>query len=135
MSAMDETFAENRRAQELFAIHTDRMRSQTDRMFAWLMVAQWLFAILLAIVFSPYGWEGKFRTVHFHVYVAIFLGGILSSLPIALARLRPGAAVTRHTIAIAQMFWSALLIHLTGGRIETHFHVFGSLAFLAFYRD
>src|SRR5205085_3892425 len=24
---------------------------------------------------------------------------------------------------------------LTGGRIETHFHVFGSLAFLAFYRD
>ena len=29
----------------------------------------------------------------------------------------------------------ALLIHLTGGRIETHFHVFGSLAFLAFYRD
>ncbi len=30
---------------------------------------------------------------------------------------------------------SALLIHLTGGRLETHFHVFGSLAFLAFYRD
>jgi signal transduction histidine kinase len=33
------------------------------------------------------------------------------------------------------MLYSALLIHLTGGRIETHFHVFGSLAFLAFYRD
>ena len=33
------------------------------------------------------------------------------------------------------MLVSALLIHLTGGRIETHFHVFGSLAFLAFYRD
>ena len=30
---------------------------------------------------------------------------------------------------------SGLLIHLTGGRIETHFHVFGSLAFLAYYRD
>jgi diguanylate cyclase (GGDEF)-like protein/PAS domain S-box-containing protein len=27
------------------------------------------------------------------------------------------------------------LIHLTGGRIETHFSIFGSLAFLAFYRD
>jgi signal transduction histidine kinase/CheY-like chemotaxis protein len=27
------------------------------------------------------------------------------------------------------------VIHLSGGRIETHFHVFGSLAFLAFYRD
>ena len=33
------------------------------------------------------------------------------------------------------MLMGALLIHLTGGRIETHFHVFGSLAFLAFYRD
>ena len=42
---------------------------------------------------------------------------------------------TRYTIATAQMLMSALLIHLTGGRIETHFHVFGSLAFLAFYRD
>ncbi len=33
------------------------------------------------------------------------------------------------------MLMGGLLIHLTGGRIETHFHVFGSLAFLAFYRD
>jgi hypothetical protein len=43
--------------------------------------------------------------------------------------------VTRHVIAGAQMLWSALLIHLSGGRIETHFHVFGSLGILAGYRD
>ena len=30
---------------------------------------------------------------------------------------------------------AGLLIHLTGGRIETHFLVFGSLAFLMFYAD
>src|SRR5438034_5541534 len=52
-----------------------------------------------------------------------------------MARAWPGEAITRHAVAVAQMLWSALLIHLTGGRIETHFHVFGSLAFLAFYRD
>ena len=56
-------------------------------------------------------------------------------LPVALALFQPGRALTRHTIAVAQMLTSAVLIHLTGGRIETHFHVFGSLAFLAFYRD
>src|SRR5690606_31527841 len=28
-----------------------------------------------------------------------------------------------------------LLIHLSAGRPETHFHVFGSLAVLSFYRD
>ena len=33
------------------------------------------------------------------------------------------------------MLFSSLLIHLLGGRIESHFHVFGSLAFLAAYRD
>jgi hypothetical protein len=89
----------------------------------------------LALTFSPYGWAGKTRDIHLHVYVAIFGGALISSLPIALARLRPGAAITRHSIAIAQMLWSALLIHLSGGRIETHFHVFGSLGFLAYYRD
>ena len=33
------------------------------------------------------------------------------------------------------MIINSLLIDLTGGRIETHFLIFGSLAFLAFYRD
>ena len=30
---------------------------------------------------------------------------------------------------------SGLLIHLTGGRIETHFHIFASLGILAIYQD
>lgn len=38
-------------------------------------------------------------------------------------------------MAVCQMLYSGMLIHLTGGRIETHFHIFGSLAFLSFYRD
>ena len=33
------------------------------------------------------------------------------------------------------MLMSGLLIQLTGGRTESHFLVFGSLAFLSFYRD
>ena len=36
---------------------------------------------------------------------------------------------------MAQALFSSLLIHVSGGRLETHFHVFGSLAFLAAYRD
>src|SRR6185436_9479787 len=55
--------------------------------------------------------------------------------PVFMAIAYPGRALTRQTIAAGQMLTSALLIHLSGGRIETHFHVFGSLAFLAFYRD
>jgi two-component system, NtrC family, sensor histidine kinase HydH len=106
-----------------------------DRAFVWLMVGQWVFAIVVALLVSPYGWEGKVKAVHFHVYLAVLLGGALTVFPAALAGLSPGRALTRHVIAANQMLWSALLIHLTGGRIETHFHVFGSLAFLSFYLD
>jgi two-component system, sensor histidine kinase and response regulator len=127
--------ATRRRADELFALHQQQTYAQTDRMFAALMVIQWLATLAAAFWISPRTWIGSRSEVHPHVWAAIFLGGLISSLPIMLAMFQPGRALTRHVIAIAQMLTSALLIHLTGGRIETHFHVFGSLAFLAFYRD
>ncbi len=123
------------KAEGSYAALLRQCHERTDRTFLWLMVGQWLFGILLALTVSPYAWEGRSRTLSNHVYAAVFLGGALSALPIALALLRPGWVGTRHVIAFSQMMWSALLVHLTGGRIETHFHVFGSLAFLAFYRD
>jgi hypothetical protein len=124
-----------RRAEARYQDRRQSVMRQTDRMFAWLMLGQWAFGIVLALTVSPWAWEGKVRSVHAHVWAATLLGGLLSSLPVALAFLRPGWVVTRHVIAAAQMLWSALLVHLTGGRIETHFHVFGSLGFLAAYRD
>jgi len=118
-----------------YADFVERWVVRAERMFLWLMVAQWLFGIFIAVTVSPFAWEGKTRVVSNHVWAAVVLGGLLSALPIALIILRPGWVGTRHVIAFSQVMWSALLIHLTGGRIETHFHVFGSLAFLAFYRD
>ena len=73
--------------------------------------------------------------LHVHLYIAVPLSFLIAFLPVVLVLTQPGETLTRHVIAIAQACMSALLIHLTGGRIETHFHVFGSLAFLAFYRD
>jgi hypothetical protein len=124
-----------RRAEERFATERTKLMAATDRMFGGLMLGQWAFAVVMALLVSPWAWEGKERTVHMHVWTAIVLGGIISSLPLALIKARPGAAVTRHVVAAAQMLFSALLIHLSGGRIETHFHVFGSLGILAAYRD
>ena len=99
------------------------------------MVFQWLLGIIFAILVSPLAWEGAVSRPHLHVWAAVLLGGIISLFPALLALFRPGLPSTRYIIAVAQMMMSALFIHLTGGRIETHFHVFGSLAFLAFYRD
>ena len=125
----------NRRALELFAAHDGGIKRETDGLFARLLVFQYLAAVCAALWISPHTWIGDRSRIHVHVWAAIFLGAAIASLPVALALLRPGRALTRHTIAVGQMLTSALLIHLTGGRIETHFHVFGSLAFLAFYLD
>ncbi len=123
------------REQTLCKAYQQRVFQQTDRMFACLMVFQWLAAVAAALWLSPKTWAGPVSQTHLHVWSALFLGGLITFYPVFLALTRPGATLTRHTIAAGQLLMSALLIHLMGGRIETHFHVFGSLAFLAFYRD
>ncbi len=123
------------RVNEVFVRHQQEIFRRTDRLFAVLMTFQWLAGIAAALWISPQTWIGETSQTHIHVWAGLFLGGLISSLPIVLAVTRPGHTVTRHVIAVGQMLTSALLIHLLGGRIETHFHVFGSLAFLAFYRD
>jgi len=112
-----------------------RLCCATDRLFVGLMVVQWVAGVAAALFVSPKTWIGATSHVHLHVWAAIALGGAISGLPIFLGLKHPGRPLTRHVIATAQVLWSALLIHVTGGRIETHFHVFVSLAFLSFYRD
>ncbi len=120
---------------ERFASALGQLRSRTDRTFATLLLTQWLATIGLAALISPLSWQGQIASVHPHVWAAIFLGGAISLYPAWLGWTRSGRTATRHLMVGAQMLMSALLIHLTGGRIETHFHVFGSLAFFALYRD
>lgn len=129
------SISKSKRTASLFQDSQHQIYQRADRVFAWLMVFQWLAGIAAALWISPRTWIGATIQTHVHVWAAIFMGGAISGFPVFLACKWPGHAFTRHTIAVAQMLTSALLIHLTGGRIETHFHVFGSLAFLAFYRD
>ena len=123
------------RVNHFFHQHQQDICKSTDRIFAVLMTLQWAAGIVAALWISPRTWIGSTSQTHIHVWAAIFLGAAISSLPIFLALTRPGFRSTRYTIAVGQMLMGALLIHLTGGRLETHFHVFGSLAFLSFYRD
>ena len=123
------------RAEEVFQEQQHEIYVHTDQLFAKLMFGQWLACVVMALAVSPYTWNGETKTIHAHVWAAIFAGAGISLFPIWLTRAWPGAAITRHVIAVAQMLMSALLISVTGGRIETHFHVFGSLVILSFYRD
>lgn len=106
-----------------------------DRMMQWLLAAEWLGMIITALTVSPRVWNGAASSLHPHVWAALLAGPAFILPAIAIAYLYPQRRVTRHVLAAAQIFVSILLIDCTGGRIETHFHVFGSLALLAFYMD
>lgn len=125
----------NERAEDLFQEQACYVRARVDRLFGLLLCFQWVAGIIVAMLVSPHAWTGVYSNTHIHVWTALVLGGLIVFWPIYLALKHAGKPMTRHVIAVAQMLYSALLIHLTGGRIETHFHVFGSLAFLSFYRD
>jgi two-component system, sensor histidine kinase and response regulator len=123
------------RARELQGQTLRRIAFQTDRSFALMLVVQCLLAVALAWWVAPWRWEIAGGNLGPWIWETVALAASIV-LPVALvAWWKAGHTWTRHTIAAAQMFLSAVLIHLTAGRIETHFHVFGSLAFLMFYRD
>ena len=131
----DQEEAAARRTTKLFQEQLDADRKETDLKFAWLMALQWVAGMVAALWISPRTWEGQYSETNIHVWAALFLGGMISGFPIYLALSFPGEVLTRHMIAVGQMLSCGLLIHLTGGRIESHFQYFGTLAFLSFYRD
>jgi two-component system sensor histidine kinase/response regulator len=114
--------------------HQQLVYKKTDRMFVMLMILQWLTGVAIALWLSPRAWLGV-ENAPPHLWMALLLGAAIAFFPVLLGCLRPGAVSTRHVIAAGQMLMGALLIHLMGDRTETHFHVFVSLAIIAFYRD
>ena len=72
---------------------------------------------------------------HAHSSCQSRIGAFISSVPSVLVAWKPGTAPTRHAIAVAQMLYGGLLVHLTNGQDSTQIHAFFSLAILALYRD
>lgn len=132
---MNEAKEIRKNAQQIFVEKQKLIHKRTNQVFAYLMIIQWIAGIVFALVISPRSWIGETSYIHLHVYMAIILGFLIAVIPVVFTFTKPESTITKYIIAVSQMLFSVLLIHLTGGRIETHFHVFGSLAFLAFYRD
>jgi diguanylate cyclase (GGDEF)-like protein len=124
-----------KRAAQYFHRSFDMLTAQVDRMFVWLLAAEWLGMVVTAMIVSPRTWSGIQSALNPHLWAAILAGPVFILPAIAMALIHPSRPLTRHVIAVSQILTSILLIGATGGRIETHFHIFGSLAFLAFYRD
>ncbi|MEW6279546.1 MAG: response regulator [Candidatus Eremiobacterota bacterium] len=108
---------------------------RTDRLLAWLLLCEWAASVAVAVVVTPRTWIGQETDPRVHLWLALGLGALCCFSSGYLVLTRPGATFNRFWVASAQMLMSCLMIHLTGGRLETHFMVFGSLAFLSYYRD
>ena len=129
------SFLLNPGATQVYDARRAQRYARINKLFSLLMPAQWVAAIVLALVVSPQGWSGTEAFVHLHVWTAVVLGGLITLPPVFMARRNPAAFQTVLAMSICQMLWSGLLIHVTGGRIETHFHIFSSLALVAAYQD
>jgi PAS domain S-box-containing protein len=124
-----EVASSERKLETLISNSERAVIARTNRLFAWLLVLQWLLAIAFAT------WLGAASGAYSPHKVAIFVGAALTLPALALIRWLPQHVATRSVVGLSQVGFSALLILLSGGRIETHFHIFGSMAFLALYRD
>ena len=123
------------RTMALYGAHQRELFIATDRLFLGLLVFQLVLALVFSLWVAPNTWIGRSAEAATHVWVDFGLAVAISAVLIGLIVTQPGRPLNRYAIAVGQMMISALLIHLSGGRIETHFHVFGSLAVLSFYRD
>ncbi len=107
----------------------------TDRVMGAILVIQFVVSFGAELIFNPFSWSGASAQWSPHLINTLEFGSLITFFPAYLCFAHAGAPQTRYAVTIAQFAWSALLIHITGGRIETHFHVFVSLAILSNYRD
>lgn len=101
-------------------LHT--IHVQGDRV---LLGVLWVHA-LYALALAP--WHGTWTEA---VTVSLAAAGVPTLLHLRF----PGERVTRVSVAVAAMVFSALVIHQAHGMIEMHFGIFALLALLLYYRD
>ena len=100
-----------------------RSFEKTDQFMLKLLLLHWVVAsTIVAYTFST--------------YLLGFVGGaVIFGTAYGVYRLNPGSLLSRMTMGAAFMAFSMLFIQQHLGRIEMHFHIFVSLAFLIRYKD
>lgn len=119
------------RADERLARELHEGRASLDKQVFWGLLAQWGLALVAVLAASA---GSNFADTDM-LCAALLMNGVLSVRPLWLTLRAPGERQTRLTVAICQGLVSTLLLFATGGRPETHLHLFVWLVVLAGYRD
>ncbi len=91
-----------RRTAALLQEHLQQIHQRSDRVFAWLLAAQWLIGIATAVWISLIAWSGTSSHTPLHVWTAILLGGLIAAYPILQAVNKRTAELTQQTLVLRQ---------------------------------
>jgi signal transduction histidine kinase len=122
-----ETSQREARAREVRHEVVTALTVSTHRTFAVLFAVQGPAALFLA-------WNSSLPGAS-RLWFTLVLAIMLSAPALLFARAAPAAWWVRHFMCLSQVGWSLLYMWLLEGRSEAQFHLFVSLAFIAFYRD
>ncbi len=126
---------EQTRSRELFTAQLAAVYRHTDQFFVKLLLLQYALLLIAMCWLAPMFGATNASGGGLIDWPTLVISGLITAIPVGLASVWPGHIVTRLAVAATQSLMSGLLIHATSGRLEAHFHIFGSLALLTFYRD
>src|SRR6478672_6514745 len=110
------------RARPAVKLHT--VTDTRDRWFLWALLAHAPVAAVIGLIMSPEAW--------WHILGEALAPGAAALVAYVLFR---GQRTFRAAGAVLLMLYSGTIIHLGGGLIEWHFHVFVAMAALILYYD
>jgi len=130
MTSSPEAGAVESRARSLFDSQRREHSARTDRLMRWVVAIQTPVVLVSAAWLAP-----RLAAGHPSLVGPIGATAAVALVAVTLASLLPGALLTRHVIACAQMALSAILLDASDGHANLHLHAVGSFALISLYRD
>lgn len=107
------------------------LREQADARIFWLLIAQWAVTLI-----SSFAMAARWKMTQLgSLSTAVIWVGVLSVIPLAMVIRSPGMWQSRWSVVVSQSLMSTLLWSVSGGRPDSHLHLFAWLVVLALYRD
>ncbi len=107
------------------------LREQADARIFWVLLAQWTVTLFASIAVANQADHPRLDLLS----IAVLAIGALSLMQLGMILRWPGRTQTRWTIVASEAVISSLLWYVSGGRPESHFHLFAWLVVLSLYRD
>ncbi|MGZ3795076.1 MAG: sensor histidine kinase [Pseudobdellovibrionaceae bacterium] len=118
---------------EVFSEYQQALWRRIDRAFAYLIITQYFFTLVL--VKSSSSLSGEEIRSGASSWIILLCAGLISLPSLYCSFFKPGNKASRYVITITQICYSSLFIFLSGSHPELYFHIFVSLAIIATYRD